>query len=97
MIYNANITYNESGLSYLGSLLILTPSIIEPILINNITILIDSLEDYSNNTSIGIVSYDLSPTGVMTFQTTDFQAEAITASEIITLNSVSGEVTIQSL
>jgi hypothetical protein len=97
MLYNANITYNESGLSYFGALLISIPGILEPILVNNITILIDPLEDYSNNTSIGIVSYNLNPTGIMSFETTDFQAEAITASEIITLNSVSGEVTIQSL
>jgi hypothetical protein len=97
MLYNANITYNQSNISYFGSLLISVPGIVEPMLVNNITILIDSLEDYSNNTSIGVVSYNLSPTGVMSFQTTDFQAEAITASEIITLNSVSGEVTIQSL
>jgi len=96
MFYNNNLTYNESGLSYFGSLIISIPSIVEPILVNNITILIDSLEDYSNNTSVGIVSFNITPTGVMSFEATDFQAQAITQSEIITLNSVSGEVTVSS-
>jgi hypothetical protein len=97
MLYNANITYSEAGILYEGSLLISVSGISSPILINNIRIIIDPLNDYSNNTSIGVVSYNLTPTGVMSFETTDFQAEAITTSEIITLNSVSGEVTIQAV
>jgi hypothetical protein len=95
MKYNSNLTYNESGFLYIGSLLISVPSIVNPILINNITILIDPVEDYSNNTTIGVVSYDIAPSGVMSFEATDFQAEAILGSQIITLDSISGEVTIQ--
>jgi hypothetical protein len=97
MLYNSNITYSQAGILYQGSLLISISGVSSPILINNIRIIIDPLEDYSNNTSIGIVSYNLSPTGIMSFETSDFQAEAITTSEVITLNSVSGEVTIQAI
>lgn len=97
MIYNANITYNEYGIVYKGSLLISVLGISNPILVNDIKIIIDPIEDYSNNTTIGIVSYNLNPTGIMSFETTDIQADAIASAEIITLNSVSGEVTIQAL
>jgi hypothetical protein len=97
MFYNSNITYSQAGILYQGSLKISISGVFSPILINNIRIIIDPLEDYSNNTSIGIVSYNLSPTGIMSFETSDFQAEAITTSEVITLNSVSGEVTIQAI
>jgi hypothetical protein len=97
MLYNSNITYSQAGILYQGSLRISVSGISSPILINNIRIIIDPLDDYSNNTSIGIVSYNLNPSGIMSFETTDFQAEAITTSEVITLNSVSGEVTIQSI
>jgi hypothetical protein len=97
MLYNSNITYSQASILYQGSLLISISGVSSPILINNIRIIIDPLEDYSNNTSIGIVSYNLSPTGIMSFETSDFQAEAITTSEVITLNSVSGEVTIQAI
>jgi hypothetical protein len=97
MLYNTNITYSEAAILYEGSLLLTISGISSPILINNIRIIIDSVEDYSNNTSIGIVSYNITPTGVISFETTDLQAEAITTSEIITLNSVSGEVTIQAV
>jgi hypothetical protein len=97
MLYNSNFSYNESGIVYQGSLLISVLGLSSPILVNNITILIDPLDDYSNNTTIGIVSYNLNPIGIMSFETTDLQAEAITSSEVITLNSVSGEVTIQTI
>jgi hypothetical protein len=97
MLYNANLTYNESGILYQGSLLISVSGISTPILISNITIIIDPIEDYSNNTTIGVVSYNVNPTGIISFQATDLQASAITSAEVITLNSVSGEVTIQSI
>jgi hypothetical protein len=96
MLYNDNKFYNQSGFVYSGSLLILVSSLSSPIFIGDIIIKINQSEDYSNNTSIGLVSYSLASTGIMSFQTTDLQAEAITTSKIITLNSVSGEVTIQS-
>jgi hypothetical protein len=96
MFYNTNITYSEAGILYQGSLRISVSGISSPILINNIRIIIDPLDDYSNNTSVGIVSFNLTPTGVMSFEVTDFQSQAITQSEIITLNSVSGEVTVSS-
>jgi hypothetical protein len=95
MLYNANLTYSESGILYQGSLLISVSGISSPIFINNITIIIDPTDDYSNNTTIGIVSYGLKTTGIMSFEATNSQAEAISSAEVITLNSVSGEVTIQ--
>jgi hypothetical protein len=97
MLYNNSLSYNSSGILYTGSLLISVPGIYDPILINNITIIIDPVEDYSNNTTIGIVTYDISATGVMSFQTTESQAEAIVGSQVITLNSFSGEVAIQAI
>jgi hypothetical protein len=64
---------------------------------HHVDIFIDPVEDYSNNTTIGIVTYDISATGVMSFQTTESQAEAIVGSQVITLNSFSGEVAIQAI
>jgi hypothetical protein len=95
MLYNANLTYSESGILYQGSLLISVSGISSPIFINNITIIIDPTDDYSNNTTIGVVSYRLKTTGIISFEATNSQAEAISSAEVITLNSVSGEVTIQ--
>ena len=95
MNYNSTLAYNNPGFLYIGSLLLSVPGIVDPITVNNITILIDPIEDYSNNTTIGVVTYSVGPSGIMSFETSDFQAEAIIGSEIITLDSVSGEVTIQ--
>jgi hypothetical protein len=97
MLYNSTFSYNSSGILYTGSLILNIPGIYNPILINDIRIIIDPVEDYSNNTTIGIVTYDISATGVMSFQTTESQAEAIVGSQVITLNSFSGEVAIQAI
>lgn len=97
MLYNENIIYNNSNFTYTGTLVINVPGISSPIILNDITIIFNPVNDYSNNTTIGIVSYNVNPSGVIVFEATSTQAQAISQSEVITLNTVSGEVSVQSI
>jgi hypothetical protein len=93
--YNSGLSYNEQHFIYSGSLVISAPSLPYPVLIGDVTVLVNPLEDYSNFTSVGIVSYDFVPTGVISIQATDSQYQAITNSSILILNTSSGELSIE--
>jgi hypothetical protein len=93
--YNSALTYNEQHFIYNGSLIISAPSLPYPISIGDVTVLINPTEDYSNFTSVGIVSYDFVPSGVISIQATDSQYQAITNSNVLILNTYSGELSVE--
>ena len=95
MLYNTNITYNNPNYLYNGNLIITAQSLISPIILNNITVLYSLNEDYSNYTTIGVVSMDVSPSGILTLEVLDNDISAISSAQVIAIGP-SGEVSIVS-
>lgn len=92
MLYNDIVTYSQINITYTGTVNISIPSILDTIVLGNITVLILTEPDFSNATTIGFVTYDFAPTGVLTIEATAEQAQALVGAEIIYINSASGEI-----
>lgn len=85
MLYNDIIDYNHVNITYSGILYINVPSISTLITVNNITVVISTEADYSNATAFGLVTYDMSPSGIITIEATQDQATAISGAAIVYL------------
>ena len=85
MLYNSDLLYNNSGISYIGSLVIKIPGISNPIVLNNIRISFDGLADYSNLTTIAVLSIDVSSSGMITIETVQENLSALTSIQTITI------------
>jgi hypothetical protein len=77
MLYNGPITYNQSNINYFGSLVINIVGISNPITIGNINVIQVTGEDYSNYTTIGVMSIDFTSSGIMTIQVDSSQEAAV--------------------
>jgi len=97
MLYNDLITYNQTNITYTGTIQINVPGISNPIILNNITVVISVTEDFSNATTVGYVTFDYVPSGIITIDATQDQADALVTADIIYINSASGEVAIESV
>lgn len=97
MLYNDSLIYNQTNITYSGTVNINVPSIINTIILSNVTVVILTEPDFSNATTIGVVTYDFAPTGILTIEATAEQAEALVAAEIIYINSASGEISIETI
>lgn len=93
MIYNEAIAYDSPNVSYSGTLIIYASSLINPIVLNNITVFYASNEDYSNLTTIGVLSIDISPQGVVSVEVLDQYVSALSSAEVISVG-VSGQISI---
>jgi len=93
MKYGEAIAYNSPNVSYNGTLIIYADSLISPIVLNNITIFYASNEDYSNLTTIGVLSIDVSPQGVVSIEVLDNDVSAISSAQVISVG-VSGQISI---
>jgi len=88
MLYNDTITYSQPNYSYLGTLIIYAPSLSSPIVLNDINIHIGGgQEDYSNYTTIAIVSMDVSPSGLVTIEVLDQDLSALVSVQSIAILS----------
>lgn len=87
MLYNDTITYSQPNYSYLGTLVIYAPSLSSPIILNNIAILIGGQEDYSNYTTIAVVSMEINPSGYVTIEVLDEDVSALISVESIGINN----------
>jgi len=87
MLYNDTITYSQPNYSYLGTLVIYAPSLSSPIILNNITILIGGQEDYSNYTTIAVLSMEVSPSGYVTVEVLDEDVFALSSVQSISINN----------
>jgi len=93
ILYDDNISYNEPSFSYQGSILIKIPSINSQIQIPNAKIKIVAYEDMSNSSTIGIVSYNYGPTGILEITALQEQATAIVqAVEVSASSNFSGVI-----
>lgn len=97
MIYNDIISYNHNNITYVGIVQINVPGISNPIILNNITVVISVTQDYSNATTVGYVTFDPVANGIVTIESTQSQAEALVSASTIYIDSISGEVSIQSV
>lgn len=85
MLYNAPILYNQENIGYFGTLIINAPGFSSPISIGNLNLSLLSYQDNSNATVIGVISYDVKPSGILEITTTQEQAEGLI--KFISLNS----------
>lgn len=83
MRYNDNLNYNTNNITYTGTVVINVPGTSVPVVVDGLTIIIGSSIDYSNATYTGVISIDYTPTGIMTIEATQEQAEAIVQSNVI--------------
>jgi hypothetical protein len=93
MLYNEPITYSQTGFSYIGDLLIYAPSIETPILLNNITFFFPTSEDYSNLTTISVISIDTSSQGIVIIEAYENQLKALMDAKVIAITG-QGEIAI---
>jgi len=87
MIYNEAISYNSPNVTYGGTLIIYADSLINPITLTNVTIFYSANEDYSNYTSIGVISIDISPQGVITVEVLDQDVSALISAQVISVGA----------
>lgn len=92
MLYNDTILYAQSNISYTGSLIIRASGLSSPIVLNNITILFGGQEDYSNYTTIAVISMDIDSTGLISIEVVDENVEAFISAQTIALGD--GEISI---
>lgn len=97
MLYNDIASYNHNNITYSGIIQLNVPGLSSPIIIGNLSVVISVEPDYSNATTIGIITYDFAPSGEIILETTQDQAEAITQAEILIINSISGEAYTQNV
>jgi len=92
MLYNQPVAYN-SNYTYNGTLVINAPSILNPIIVNNVTFFYPTNQDFSNFTTIAVVSIDRSVDGIITVQALDEQVSALSSATVIALTG-EAEITI---
>lgn len=88
MKYNEALAYNHPNHSYSGTLIIYAASLSSPIVLNGINIQIGGgQEDYSNYTTIAVVSMDVSPSGLVTIEVLDQDLSALVSVQSIAILS----------
>ena len=93
MLYNDPITYSQSNISYFGSLIINIAGISNPITIGNINVIQVAEEDYSNSTTIAVMSIDFTSSGIMTIQVDSGQEAAVY--QAVQASQESGEIALE--
>jgi hypothetical protein len=86
MLYDTSIIYNQPNYSYSGTLIIYAASLSSPIVLNNVNIHIGSeLEDYSNYSTIAVLSIDVLPFGTVTIEVLDQDLSAFVTVQSINI------------
>jgi len=91
MLYNESIAYNQANTTYNGDLYIYVAGIENPIIVNNISFFFVSNQDYSNLTTISVISIDVSPEGIISIEANADQVQALLATSVI---GITGEAEI---
>ena len=87
MFYNDIIDYNQSGIQYNGTIVLIIEGISNPVILNNVKVNFGGEEDYSVATAIGVISIDLEPTGIITIETLGKEGAALIQAKEITIHS----------
>jgi|694.fasta_scaffold121758_2 hypothetical protein len=91
MLYNEPISYSQANTTFNGDLYIYVASIENPIIVNNITFFFVSNQDYSNLTTISVISVDVSPEGRISVEAYADQVDSLLATSVI---GITGEAEI---
>lgn len=98
MLYNDNFSYSQSGVSYQGTLYLNIDSISSPVILPNVSIYYAQDIDYSNVSTIGLVTIESMSNGIVTMQTTQSQAQILAeVSTIYILSSSESSTQVNSL
>ena len=87
MRYNDLIGYNQAAVQYDGTVILKIQGLSNPIILNNIKINFSGAEDYSVGTTIGVISVDVDPTGVITIEALNRDGAALIQASGITVHS----------
>lgn len=68
VLYDDSIDYNQGGISYIGSIAVTVPGLDSPIILSNIKVYFTERIDGSNLTTIGLVTINSAPLGLMNFE-----------------------------
>lgn len=82
MLYNDLISYNQSGVSFNGSLKISAPGLSAPIIIGDINIFFSSEIDYSHSSTIGVVTVTYAQSGLVSYEMLDQLGSALVSYSI---------------
>jgi hypothetical protein len=91
MLYNEPISYSQANTTFNGDLYIYVASIENPIIVNNITFFFVSNQDYSNLTTISVISVDVSSEGRISIEAYADQVDSLLATSVI---GITGEAEI---
>ena len=91
MLYNEAIAYNQANTIYSGDLYIYVEGIENPIIVNNISFFYASNQDYSNLTTISVISIDVSPEGRVSIEAYADQVNSLLATSVM---GITGEAEI---
>lgn len=94
MQYNDIIFYNQQNYSFLGNLLLYTPGLSAPIVLNDISIEFSSSIDHSNSTVIGVVTILSNTAGSVSIEVNPEQAAALVSASSVSINQYS-EISIE--
>ena len=83
MLYNDLIEYSQTGVSYEGSLTLSVPGFSLILLPPSISVYIGDEPDFSNLTSVGLVTIESVKTASITLQATQQQAESMAQTSLI--------------
>lgn len=71
------IAYSQNNSSYSGTIIIYAPSLNNPIILNNISILNSTQLDLSTYTTVGVLTVDTAPDGAITVTVLDETVSAL--------------------
>lgn len=76
MLYDSPIMYSQPHVYYVGSVVVRAPSLSSPIILNNITLLVFAAEDYTNQTTIAVMSINYTSSGIVEIEVLDENVQA---------------------
>jgi len=97
MLYNDNVSYSQSGVSYAGSLTISAPGFSSNISLQNIQIYLSEKIDNSNQTQSSFITINFFSSGNVTFETANTPNGAGLVSTSVIESSYSGLVSISNV
>jgi hypothetical protein len=77
LLYNQLLSYNAPSVTYGGSIEVSPASILSSIQIGDLSISSGAINNQSSLTTIGVISYDLAPSGQITMEVTSFGGTAV--------------------
>ena len=71
------IAYSQNNATYSGTIIIYAPSLNNPIILNNISILNSDQLNLSNYTTVAVLTIDTAPDGIITVSVVDETVSAL--------------------